>query len=528
MKKIVATLRQRASIRSLLSGAAIVSILSVFVGFAIASPGFDVQEVKVNSGSVWILQSGQGERYGRVNTGLQELSSAHSVFKPSRIVQSDQSSLIFASAFARYDILSSSSPINYVDDPALYKKAPVGVKEVESSAGIVAYLTQNGGLLVSRVVGGTISEPVAVTGPDGAPDDLTFSAVTVDARGLVIVYSATDKTVRSYDAISASWSQLADTVPSATSGSFQISMVGADWALLDSSTGKLWLAGLSAPASTDATLLQGPAPSGEFVYVAGDAGMQAVSLGDGVVSDLVAATGVPTKPIWFDGSVYGAWLGEADAGGVLYSTATNESVALDYNAKLLEETPVPTFQSNSDAAVLNDTVSGWAWRVPDGALIPSTQDWDIVDQKTQQTSNSAEETEVSSPKPPVAENDNFGVRSDQVATLPVLLNDHDPNKDAISIDPDSLEGVDANFGDVRVADDGQSLVIRTTAAASGSMTIKYRVTDGTTADGLYSRMASVVLEKSRHPPKPHPNGVMTLSSGAFTNGREPKSNPVAA
>ncbi len=483
------------SIRSVLSATAIVSILSVFVGFAIASPGFDVQEVKVNSGSVWILQSGQGERYGRVNTGLQELASAQSIYKPDRLVQSSEGSFIFASAFARYDMLSASEPLDYLDDPALYKKTPAGVEVVESGGGTLAYLTQSGELWVSRVVDGTVSEPVVVVAPDGAPGDLAFSAVAVTDSGRVVVYSKSDKTVRSYDAIAEDWSSLADTVSAETSGTFQITLVGSTWALLDSDSGNVWVAGVTQPASTGASLLQEPAPNGDFVYVSDDTGMRSVALGDGTVANVKDAVGAPAKPIWFDGSVYGAWLGEDDSGGTLYSTAANVTVELGYNSKALEETPLPSFQSNSEAAVINDTVSGWAWRLPDGELIPSTQDWNIVDQKTQQTSNSAEETEVSVPKPPVAENDAFGVRADQVASLPVLLNDHDPNKDVLSIDPSSLEGIDPAFGEVRVGDDGQSLVVRTSSANSGSMTIRYRVTDGTAADGLYSKMASVFLEK---------------------------------
>jgi hypothetical protein len=514
------------SIRSVLSGTAIVSILSVFVGFAIASPGFDVQEVKVNSGSVWILQSGQGERYGRVNTGLQELSSAQSIYQPTRIIQSSEGSFIFASAFARYDMLSASDPVNYLDDPALYKKTPAGVKEVASGGGTLAYLTQNGELWVSRVASGTVSEPAVVAAPEGAPADLTFAAVAVTNRGLVVVYSKIDQTVRSYDAIAENWTSLSDTVSSESSGTFQVTMVGTTWALLDTDSGNMWLAGKAQPALTvGASLLQEPAPNGDFVYASSESGMQSVAIGDATVASVVSAVGVPTKPIWFDGSVYGAWLGEADSGGTLYSSANDQTTPLDYNAETLEETPVPSFQSNNDAAVINDTVSGWAWRLPDGALIPSTQDWSLVDQKTQQTSNSAEETEVSVPKPPVAENDAFGVRPDQVASLPVLLNDHDPNKDVLSIDPSSLEGIDSSFGDVRVADDGQSLVVRTSSSSSGSMTIKYRVTDGTAADGLYSRSASVVLEKKPSSSKAAPQWCDDAVVGCLHKWPRPQVEP---
>ena len=67
---------------------------------------------------------------------------------------------------------------------------------------------------------------------------------------------------------------------------------------------------------------------------------------------------------------------------------------------------------------------------------------------------------VLDPKPPVAEADAFGVRAGSLATLPVLLNDHDPNEDVLSIDPASVTGLDPGFGTVTITDSGGRLAVQ--------------------------------------------------------------------
>ena len=497
MKLFISRLRQRYQLRSVLSAMSMVLVGAVLTGVAIASPGFDVQQVKVNTGSVWIMQAGQGQRYGLVSTELKELSSANTIHQPSGIVQSGSGALIFASAFARYGILDASEPTEYIDDPALFKKPPVQVDDVQTDGGVVAYIANGGELWISNLFGSNVSEPQVIPAPEGAPGDLAFDAMSVTQSGLVFVFSAADGIVRAYDAVSSRWTPLADSVQDAGQGSYQVTSAGDQWALLDEDTGRVWVRGQAdpvSPALDGDSRLQSASPSGEVVFVAHEGGLVSVSFDSGAVEDLVETVGVPARPVWFGNSIYAAWLGEGDSGGLLYSAATDTTSTLDYNAQALDEEPVPVIQANEYTAVVNETVSGWAWRSSDGELIPSTQDWNIVDQKTQETSDTAEETEVTAPKPPVAESDSFGVRSGQLANLPVLLNDHDPNKDIVSIDVASVQGLNPSFGTVAVADDGQSLVVQTTAGATGTASFSYRITDGTAADGLYSNVTSVQLE----------------------------------
>jgi hypothetical protein len=205
--------------------------------------------------------------------------------------------------------------------------------------------------------------------------------------------------------------------------------------LLDDDSGRSWIRGVAdpiAPALTGDAALQRPAPSGSEVFIAHENGLVSLNVESGAIENVLQTVGIPAQPVWFADSVYAAWLGESNSGGSLYSSASGVETELSYNGLSLEDTPVPVIQANEFTAVVNETSSGWAWRAPDGRLIPSTQNWNLVDQDSQETSDTAEETEVTVPKPPVAENDSFGVRSGQLSNLQVLLNDHDPNKDIIA------------------------------------------------------------------------------------------------
>ena len=122
----------------------------------------------------------------------------------------------------------------------------------------------------------------------------------------------------------------------------------------------------------------------------------------------------------------------------------------------------PQFVASDEAVILNETRSGWVWTVPDGELVPSSQDWSLDDRTNPDAVPSDEQlTIMIDPKPPVAEPDAFGVRADSLVTLPVLLNDHDPNEDVLSIDPASVTGLDPGFGVTSITDDGQRLAVRT-------------------------------------------------------------------
>ncbi|NTW40655.1 MAG: hypothetical protein HGA44_12340, partial [Cellulomonadaceae bacterium] len=143
-------------------------------------------------------------------------------------------------------------------------------------------------------------------------------------------------------------------------------------------------------------------------------------------------------------------------------------------AQLRDLTPV--IRSNGARAVLEETGSGLLWTVPDGLAVPLGE-WSPQDQQlTTQSSSTLED--VAEQMPPTAVADSFGVRAGTDVVLPVLLNDHDPNrKDVLSVVPGTLTALDPSFGTVSLVADDQLAVVHV-GDTSGSTTFSYAVTDG--------------------------------------------------
>ena len=118
---------------------------------------------------------------------------------------------------------------------------------------------------------------------------------------------------------------------------------------------------------------------------------------------------------------------------------------------------------------------------------------------------------VIDPRPPVAVPDAFGVRAASLVTLPVLMNDHDPNEDVLSIDPASVTGLDPGFGAVSITDDGQRLTVKVAPGATGTATLLVRrdrrdlrgrpavVARGGHAHRVDGRSAPAVVRRRRMP-----------------------------
>jgi hypothetical protein len=127
-------------------------------------------------------------------------------------------------------------------------------------------------------------------------------------------------------------------------------------------------------------------------------------------------------------------------------------------------------------AVLGETSSGLLWTLPDGTLIP-LQQWTIDD--TELEVGEILVDDVATQEPPTAVADQLGVRPGSLVRLPLLLNDHDPNKkDVLSIAPESVTALsDPAFGELGLISNNQEAVIRVNAG-SGSASFSYAVTDG--------------------------------------------------
>ncbi|WP_349426339.1 Ig-like domain-containing protein [Microbacterium sp. LWS13-1.2] len=477
------------------------AVAAAVIGVSIVWPGLDAQETPDVDTAVWALQTGDGRRYARVNTSVGELDTVRSISNPDQVVQTGDAAYLFSDSYSTLTRIDAAMPED-LDEEALQtsQKTPPGTTEVVTAGDYVAYLTDSGAVFAGRLSSGSASQLDPFRTDDEDTPQYTAEAIAVDARGVLFAYSRADGSVLRYD-VRDGQVRDRDTLDADGLAAPAITAARDTWAVVDTEDGDVWLRGQDGPVRTPTTgtvVVGAPDAGGTDVYLADDTALVRVPAdGSSMATEVGGGTGTvlgtPAQPVTHDGETYAAWLGTGDAGGLLWRS-NGATVVLDYGAEAMGDQVRPVFVASDSAVILNDTRSGWAWSVPDGALIASSQDWSLDDRTDPDAVPSGEQLQVVlDPKPPIAEPDAFGVRSGALASLPVLMNDHDPNEDVLTIDPASVTGLDPAFGAVTVTDDDQRLAVRVQPGATGSATFSYAVTDGTTENGLMSESTTVTV-----------------------------------
>lgn len=502
-REIRSAQRVRRTRRGLVA-ASTTAIGALVVTLAVVWPGYDAQDPPPDDGTIWALQSGEGRRYARVNVALGELDTVKRVENPSGIVQSADRLLLYTDGDARVAGVDLASPPDLGGDAEdAFDPTPRGTIDVASAGGHVAYLTDTG-----AVYAAPIEAPGALVAIDpdadragGAADEdeeeadapsFAASAVAVSPAGLVVAYSPEEGRVLRADAATGEI-RGEDPVANGPGEGAVLRVHGERWSLTDPADGSVWLPGADGPvvSGTTAGLPAAAGPDAPALFVADAEGLVRISWDGAEVDRIVSGvSGTPAPPAVTADAVFAAWLPDAGS-GTLWSSADGTST-LDYAGGTLGEEVVPEFLGNGARTILNETRSGWVWTLPDGALVPSSQEWEPEQEQTAVQREEVEAERVIDPKPPVAVDDAFGVRAGRTAVLPVLLNDSDPNEDVLSIAPD-VEGPDPAFGTVAPSNQQQELVIDVPADATGTAELAYRADDGTAAEGLYSEPATARL-----------------------------------
>jgi hypothetical protein len=499
--------RSRVGTRLQVIAASVVAI--VVVGGAAVAQGFDVKKTPETTETVWAIQSGLGQRYAQVNTRLNELVTVKSLSHPSMVVQTPNTVEMLAQDNRKYLPLNLSLPTDVADDSPALKSAPSGTVSVSSFGSTVAYLTSSGGVFVQDLSAGSSEprqiDPTSTAGSGDKKATFVANAVAAGTHNDVYMYSSSDAKVRHYKLVDGSFDGDGEQVSGAPQGdkvSTSLTVVGDRWVLYDENAKKIWVSGHDASLGLDGVdaeaVLERPSDVGDAVYLAGPTGLWSLKA-DGTeqvrkVTPDAQVSGKPAAPASAAGVVYAAWLPQGSASGALWSSAAGRVSALDYAGGSLTAEPTPVFQANGEAIVLNDTKSGWIWNAATAQLVHSSQRWDLTSAATSQTTQQAEVTKVTDPKAPIAEPDSFGVRAGRLSVLPVLLNDHDPNEDVLSIDtsaPLTLEP--ASFGSIALTSHDSEVAVRVSDAASGGASFSYRAVDGTASNGLTSAPATVHL-----------------------------------
>lgn len=484
----------------------------VLVAGVVVGPGFDQREVSPQDPSVWVVQgSGSGAQYARVNTTLGELDTVKKAFEASDVVQYGSDLLVYSSSLTAVSPVAPGRAADILEGEG--EPTPGGTTDIVHAGDFVAYLTTDGAVWGGRVSDGTALTPVpldpyadAERGEGGQAPEFAADAVAVDTDGRVLAYSSRASAVmRGSIAAPDETPEVSDAPAGLDATDVELTWVGDSYAVLDPQEGELFIEGRPGGIGldTDDAALQRGGVDAAVVTVADRAGLLQIDMETGRVQRTFGAAGIelgtPARPDRAGQALAAAWLPAGAGPGTLWTSAAG-GTQLSYGAQTLPDDLAPVLRSNGAHTVLNDARSGWVWSVPSGALVASSQQWTPEDATQTQAADQEVTPEVTEPRAPVAVDDSFGVRAGRQVRVPVLLNDHDANEDALAVVLESVDGLSADFGTVSVAQDGQALTVAVSPDATGTATLNYAISDGALASALATVTLTVSAADQNAPP----------------------------
>ncbi|PZU44357.1 MAG: hypothetical protein DI566_12365 [Microbacterium sp.] len=499
----------RARPKTLLS-TGVVTVAAVTVGFfAFVYEGKPTTEVDLHDGGVWVTKQssllvGHFNHSSRVlDGGLRAASSEYDILQSgSNVMVVDTVGSSIASVDPARVILSDSAQL-----------APGSA--VALGASTVAVLEPSGALWATPFsavsgIGAEGAEPVADEGKN--------ARVTVGVDGTVYVASAEDATLRTYgpgdEGITVEKSSRSlDGVE--TEHTLSMTVVGTTPFVLDEDTNTLYGGDGSRVEVPADAVLQQPSADADALTLATPTDLVRVPLGGGdpVTTPSGGPKGTPAEPVFVAGCAYGAWSGS----GRFVRDCPGDGDDLAQEIEGLEPTSELRFRVNRDVVVLNDVFGGAAWMASDAMqrvdnwldITPPEGEGDEEEETTEETVQTSlpERSDVNTP--PIAQDDEYGIRPGRTTVLPVLDNDTDADGDVLVAAVSQVP----TFGTIEPIHNGAALQITTPEDASGSTTFRYTVEDGRGGEATASVTLTVHGPDVNSPPVQKRVTPITVESG---------------
>ncbi|WP_166984465.1 Ig-like domain-containing protein [Paramicrobacterium fandaimingii] len=453
-------------------------IVAVPVTFAVLHPGYPASDVDLEARDVWVT-NGKELLAGRLNKQIEELdASVATLANDINIFQDgdlallhDRVSSTVQTIDAAYTTLGNSADL------------PPGAELAYGGGRLAVLEPDSGSLWITTVAGGldftTVNnDPLLKLGPD--------AAIAVSKEGEVFAASPTDGVLYSYPPTGGKPSE--QQIPS--SESYQLTAAGETPALFDGDANRVIFPGsdpIELP-STGVKLQQSSADPGEVLVAGGDS-LMAVPLNGDEVIELDAEITSPAQnadavaaPVNLEGCWHAAWasgsryLAKCDGAG-----ATHEEIEPSTAGAEL------VFRVNRDVIALNNLQTGDSWLVTENMRLvhnwedvtpPEEDDGEEGDEKSSVKSfedTLAERTDQN--RPPIANDDELGVRPERTTVLPLLSNDTDPDGDVLTIT--DIKGFSDKWGTLQHIDGGRALQFSPKEGIeAGTFSFRYTVSDG--------------------------------------------------
>ncbi|PRB10323.1 hypothetical protein CQ047_07560 [Microbacterium sp. MYb72] len=463
--------------KTLASAAAVTVSAVAITTMAFAYDGNPTTKVDLNDGGVWITKT-SSLLIGHFNHESTVLDGGLRTSGDNYDILQDAANVLVVDTGAA--TLSSVDPARV----ALGDSASIpGSAKVALGAATAAILDRKSGDLWVVPVKGIASFELKAADPTAELGENADVAVAKD--GTVFGLSADKGEVVTIpvdnegQALKPSSASVGDIDPS---GEHSITAVGDKPVVLDRDAGVVITPGGGRTEIADAedAVLQQPSAATDAVAVATASALLSVPLAGGEATKTEASgKGVPAAPVWLRGCTYGAWAGSAS---FVRDCAGDAS---DVNEKIpdAEDSTSLVFRVNRDVIVLNDAVGGAAWLTNES--LQRVDNWNDItppEGETENQEDTTEETvETTLPErseqntPPVAEDDEFGVRPGRTTMLPALDNDTDADGDVLVA---SLAQSQPALGEVQPVNNGGSLQIAVPEDATGGGSFEYQVDDG--------------------------------------------------
>ena len=483
----------RSTVATATSGTLVAALVATV---AIVSGGYSAQRMDLDDGAVWVANSGE-MAIGRANIGVLELNSVVGGDSSSLdVVQHADTVLLFDRGNNKVDIV----------DPAT---SEVGESIPLPPSAPRVFLAGSRAVVTSQGTGEIWlmqADDLAAFDSQSEPT-LSFGAGTVtsvDADGVLFAYSPDAGELYRVDtAVGDSVVSVQSLAFEAAEDRFQVTSLGGLPAVYDGSTGELAFGGrridlAETIADPGAAVLQEPSADVGDLLVAHPGGMLAVPRGAVAPAELAAvAGGVPAAPVRVDGCDHGAWA----SGAVWRRCGTAEGETAQLESVPVE--PALAFRVNGRNVVLNDALGGASWAVQRNNeridnwddLIQRDEDRRVVEKSESDVPPDFEKTQM----PPVAVDDEMGVRAGRANVLRVLLNDYDPNGDMLVIS--ELTPMDESLGRLELVAERQRVQLTLAPNVTGRLSFGYTITDG--RGGSASATVSVIVrgDDENSPPR---------------------------
>lgn len=496
--------------KSIATTAAIAVLAGVPIGIAVLHQGFPVTDPDLRVRDVWVTNA-EELAAGRLNRQIEELDAS-----------------VATSA-------SETDVFQHGDDVFLYDPAAGGVERVDPAfttlvqridvppasmlafgGDVLAVLSPRGELWTVPADGELAfdwrgTDPVAELGADGD--------VAVSSKGTVFATDAREgllvKLERGAD--EPAQSEVGDL------GAHELAAVGERAVILDTDENVLVIDDRRVELPETGLRLQQSGPESDGALVATATSLLEVPLGGGEVREIkhggtevtTDAVGV-AAPVRVGACAHAAW---ADAGRYLAVCDEEEPRGVD-----LEQSTAGArleFRVNRDVVVLNNLTNGDSWLVDSDLRL--VDNWEEVtppeetdelegdEKSSQQTFEDtlAERTEVN--RPPVARDDDYGVRPGRTSIIEVLENDTDPDGDVLTIA--ATNGVPEGAGRLDLIDGGRALQFTPAEGAAGTTSFRYTADDGRGGVAEASVNLRIVPESENAAPAAMRNGAVSVEQG---------------